>query len=367
MKRLGLVAASAALLVSSSFSQTPENKGEVYGTVVSLRGNILQMRPSLRPKLTRVSFGDTTEILARRSVDRTFLKPGMRFFMVGPYSAETKSISPFFIEAAKDPLGHLKDKSEGIVTEDGGWARASGTIKSVEPFAFTDDNGKEYTADLMRVRRYFELYRGDRNGLLIGTRLEAVGPISPDGVMQATTIIPDRDFSAVGTMFGTILSVKGKTLTVRPRYTQDKIEVVLKDGCTLQREVAVDPETVKVGATVTFWGQRGNNPDDKNELLPVALLLGDGRYPAATEGDEAAKFYTGKLTSLDPVRFTATSGERLDVVIPAQMAIARLTPIKLSDLKSGAQAMLVLERADGDRFICGHVIVDASPWVGYGG
>jgi hypothetical protein len=365
MKKFFLLAAAVAFTSSPGVVRAADDQSHVTGTVVSIRGNILQMRPWLRPKMTRVSFGDNTEILGRRTIGKDFLKPGMRVYMRGFYN-EKMGLFPFFVETAREPLGDLRRKSEGIKVDPGGFAEMLGTVKTVDPFVLTDDNGKAYTISLQYTRRFWELYRDNRNGILIGTRLDAAGPVAPDGVLQATTIIPDRNFAAVGTMFGQILGVKGRTVTIRPRYTQDSVPVDLKDDCTLQREIEVDPDTIKVGDKVTFWGQRGQGPGQQNEVQAIALLLGEGRYPAATSGDQAAPFLTGKLTSLDPVQLTLPDGQRLDIIVPAQMAIARLVPIQERDLKPGAQAMLVLERGSEDRFNGAHVIVDASPWVGYG-
>jgi hypothetical protein len=354
-------------MLAASLPAFAQDKGEIFGTVVSIRGNILQIRPSLRPKLTRVSFGDQTEIVSYRRVEKDFLKPGIRVGMGGLYS-EKGGYHPFFIEAAKEPIGDLKDKAEGIKAEPGGgWARASGTVKSVEPFVFTDDSGKEYTATLDQLRGVFEDYRADRNGILIGTRLRAVGPIAPDGVMQATSISPDKDYSATGMMFGEITGVKGRMLTVIPRYTNDPIAVTLAETSTLQREIKVDADSIGVGDTVTFWGQRAQETGKKNELHAIALLLGDGRYPASGDPEEGGVFLTGTLTSLDPVQLLLPDQTTLAVGIPAQMPIARLVPIKVDDLKPKSRAMLVLQRGNGDKFIATSVILDASPWVGYGG
>jgi hypothetical protein len=357
-----VLAASAAALADGE-----GEKGEVFGTVVSIRGNILHIRPSLRPKLTRVSFSDQTEIMTYRRVGKDFLKPGMRVGMGGIYS-EKDGYHPFWVEAAKDPVGYLKDKAEGIKPEPGGgWARATGTLKTVDPFVFTDDNGKEYTAVLDKTRGFFEDYRADRNGILIGTRLMATGPIAPDGVMQATTIAPDKDYAATGMMFGEITGVKGRTLTVVPRYTNDPIEVTLADGCTLQREIKVDPDIIGVGDIVTFWGQRPQEPGSKKELHAIALLLGDGRYPASNDPEEGGVFITGTLTSLDPVQLLLPDQTTLAVGIPAQMPIAQLVRIKEGDLKPKSRGMLVLQRGDDGKFTATTVILDASPWVGYGG
>ena len=366
MKPFGMIIAATLLLSGAAFADAPE-KAEIFGTIVSVRGNILQIRPNLRPKMVRASFGDKTEALSYRQIEKEDIKPGMRVQMGGMYS-EKGGYAPFFLVAGKEALGPLKEK--GGIKPDGpgdGWANAYGTLKSVDPLIFADDAGKEYTAKSDKLRRFFEIYRGDRNSLLIGTRIQLIGVPAPDGVIQAESITVDKDYAASGTMFGTIVSVKDRTLIVRPRYTQDAIEVDLTEDAKLQREVFVDPDTITVGKTVTFWGQLGKEPDKKNELRPVALLLGDGRYPAATEGDEAAQFYTGILTSIDPAHLQLPDKTTLNVVIPAQMATARIVPLFIGDLKPGSSVMLVLKRIAGDKFTTARVLKDASPFVGYGG
>ena len=71
------------------------------------------------------------------------------------------------------------------------------------------------------------------------------------------------------------------------------------------------------------------------------MLVGEGRYPAATEGDEAAAYLTGKITGLDPVRFELPDKTTLTVIVPAQMATAALIPLRAADLKPGSAAMFV--------------------------
>ena len=359
--------ATAICLTGGAIRADEPVKTDISGTIVSVRGNILQIRPNLRPKMVRASFGDKTEVLSFRPVEKDSIRPGMHVQMGGMYSAKN-GFAPFFIVAATEALGPLKEK--GGIKADGpgdGWANAYGTLKSVEPLVFADEKGKEYAAKSTNLRRFFEIYRGDRNTLLIGTRMQIIGVPAPDGVIQAESVTVDKDYAATGTMFGTIVSVKDRTLLVRPRYTQDTIEVALTEDAKIQREVAVDPDTITVGKTVTFWGQLGKEPDKKNELRPVALLLGEGRYPAATEGEEAAQFYTGVLTGIDPVRFQLPDKTALNVVVPAQMTVARLVPLFIGDLKPGSSVMLVLKRVDGDKFTTARVIKDASPFVGYGG
>lgn len=373
--------AVAAAAPAPEQKQEEEKPGEVEGTVVSIRGNILHIRPTLRPRLARVSFSDQTEIVGSRRVTRDFLKPGMRVICGGTYDAQAKTLHPFWLETAVTPIGYLKDKRVGMeISPDGGFAMAGGTLKSAEPLVFTDDAGTEFTLPTDRLRRVNESYKVDRNGLLIGVRLMALGPIAPDGVMKATTIVPDRNFAAAGAMFGEILSVQGDTITMRPRYTTENLPVTITPDCTIQRETRHDPDTVRVGDEVTFWGQwhrpravPGTSPaaapSGPRSLAALALLLGDGRYPSSTEGDDPPVFVTGKVTSLDPeVNLTlASSGEKVRILVPAQMPVARLLPLTRRDLKPGSQAMLVLSRDDRGGFRVSHIILDASPWVGYGG
>jgi hypothetical protein len=103
-------------------------------------------------------------------------------------------------------------------------------------------------------------------------------------------------------MFGRILSVKGRTLQIRPRYTSDTLKVTLTPNARLMRQITVAPEAIKVGQAVTFWGEQRNRPTDRQpstDLKALALLLGPLRYPAAT-GDDAPRYFSGKLQSLKP-------------------------------------------------------------------
>jgi hypothetical protein len=275
-----------------------------------------------------------------------------------------------WIEYSETPLAHLKEKSEGMTIEKTqGWASGRGTLKSVEPFVFVDDKGEEFTFPLDKLRGVWQVQAGDRNTLLIGTRAFIVGTAAPDGVISAKSIQPERSVSPTGTMFGRILSVKGRTLQIRPRYTTDTLKVTLAPNARLMRQSAVEPESIKVGQPVTFWGEQRNRPTDRQrstDLKALALLLGPLRYPAAT-GEDAPRYFSGKLQSLRPVRLQLDKGESIKVLPTAQMVIARLTALAERDLKAGDDSMFVLSRRPDGSFDASTVIVDAPPWVGYGG
>lgn len=377
MKTRNALAAIGLLLCGIVAMQMPalaaqnaaNNEVSVEGTIVSIRGKILIVRPSLRPVITRVSFDDKTEVIASERGSKAMLKSGMRVGMQGRYN-EQNGFRPRWIECADTPLGWLAKKSDGLeIDKQDGSARAWGTLKSVAPFVFVDDAGKEHTANIDRIFGVWHDYKSDKNNLLIGVRIEASGTKAPDGVIKATRIVPDRNFAKVGTMFGEIVAVNGSAVEIRPRYTTDKLKIERTPNCILQRQISYDPDSIKIGDRVTFWGEHRNmaiSQGDPNDFKAIALLLGTGRYPA-TEGKNMPVFLTGKMTSIEPVKFQPDSGKLLNILVPAQMPIARLVSIASSDLKPGAQVMLVLSRRKDGSFETTQIILDASPWVGYGG
>jgi hypothetical protein len=274
----------------------------------------------------------------------------------------------------QERIGPLKEAKLGIheQKDEPGFAMCAGKVKSLKPFVFTDDSGKEYTGDIDKIFGTWEAYLSDRNTLLIGVRVELSGIPAPDGVIQASSISPERDYSALGTMFGKILKIKGDTLTIMPRYTKEEMQMTVKQSLTLLFEEKIPPERIQIGEVVTFWGQefkpRTPSPTPTNVINALALIQGEGRYPSAT-GENAPVYITGKIASLEPTVTVKTfDGVLYTIHIPAQMPFARLKSISLGNLRPGAQAMFVLERVGTtDQFTTQTIIVNASPWVGYGG
>jgi hypothetical protein len=83
---------------------TPEPMTFLQGTVVSLRGNILVIRPTLRPKQERVAFDERTEITSYNRTDKTKLKPGQRIGVGGSYN-EKEGISVRWIRVLGNASG----------------------------------------------------------------------------------------------------------------------------------------------------------------------------------------------------------------------------------------------------------------------
>ena len=351
------------MMTAMTAQQPPADFASVDGMIVSVRGNIIQIRPGLRPKMVRASISDKTEIARIKPNNRIELKPGMYFTGGGRFS-EKEGVSFFWIASGASRIGVLREPQKGL-SRDGAFVSCGGKIKSVEPFIFTDDNGKQFSGKLDKVQGKWEVFPADRNSLLIGVRVNLTGKVSPDGVIQAQSISPNKDYSASGTMFGEIRSVDGDKVTIRPRYTKDDLVVTLKQPFTFQEEEKLDPESFKAGDKVTFWGQKSKRKDGLNAL---ALLVGEGKYPESK--DENAPIYlTGIIASISPtVVLTTPDGVNHSIQVPAQMPFARLKSIDANRLKKGEQAMFVLERdPESDGFIIKAIILNASPWVGYGG
>ena len=159
-------------------------------------------------------------------------------------------------------------------------------------------------------------------------------------------------------------------LIVKPRYTDDNLAVEISSTTQLMKQVNIPVESIKIGDIVTFWGEKRSVVSDEgsiNDLKADALLLGSNRYPSSG-GGTGGVYLTGRIDALDPdVYFTPNGGRKCRVYIAAQMPTARLDSINRSGIKPGADAMLVLKRAKGGGFVAETVIINASPWVGYGG
>jgi hypothetical protein len=176
-------------------------------------------------------------------------------------------------------------------------------------------------------------------------------------------------------MFGTITAVRGNKIEIRPRFTVDKLEVTLKPAYHLMRQVTLPENSIKTGQRVTFWGElrsqsgaRRMAPGEKpSDLKALALLLGSNRLPSA-QGDNAPRYLSGQLLSLEPhVQLKLPHGQIIRVLPTAQMPIARLDNVDTSQIRTGQEAMFVLSRRNDGGFETATIILDASPWVGYGG
>jgi hypothetical protein len=354
-------------LLASALIQGPR-PGHVEGTIVSIRAGLLIVKPSLRPKITRVAVIATTQVVGFEPSSIASLRKGMRIRANG--MVEGRKVSAKWIQFSEKPFGELGEKSVGVFqVPNRPWGHVGGTVESAIPLVVKDDAGTKFPVETTMDTSAFRIFRADKSNLLIGSRIYVDGSVAPDGVIQADRISPNTDYAASGSMFGKIIRVAGDNLILNPRFTPDQLIVHLGPTVLLQREIPIDPESIQVGRSVSFWGRYqdpGANGSKSNALLAIALLLGPGRYPQS-EGLSGGSVVTGVIEQLEPsVILRAKGGQRIPIIVPAQLITARLVRALRSDLKPGLEGMFVLNPHENGTFETKQVILGASPWVGYG-
>lgn len=355
----------SALVLGLATLQNPGKMREVEGMILSVRGNIYVIRPSLRPKITRTLIGPDCKVVGFSRTTLRALKPGMRIGIGGNYDAHS-GFKARFIDSGWEPLGYLVAPDAPLPTQPG-FGIGFGTLKSVSPFMYTTKTGKNYKADISGVKNIWSTYRQPRQGLLIGTHVKVTGTVASDGVIKAISVEPDRNSTRPGTMFATVVSVSGRQLIIQPKYSSEKLPVTLSAASQMLKEHRIDPESIRVGDPVTLWVQSANdNSPRKNEVIAIAVLKGSGRYPQAS-GNDGGTYLSGAFTQLEPEVFFQSGGKKMKVVVPAQVIVARLTKAMSKDLSPGQPAMFTLKPALNGGWIATYVVLDASAWVGYGG
>jgi hypothetical protein len=340
--------------VGSLQEQTPQGTF-LRGTIVSVRAGLLIVKPMLRPKLTRVAVVESTMITAVERTRAPLVKAGWHVGYVGQIMGADFRYG--FMAVAPTEIGLMKDLPFG------------GVVKSAQPFIVTDRQGKDVRLQIGEGVEVERLYKAQKNSLLIGSMIDVFGQVQPDEVLQAQSIQPESAYAEQGTMFGRVEKLNGNRLTLIPRFTKDKVTVDLLPGAGVQRERRLDPDTIKVGTPVTVWGLYSGDPHpakDRQGLLAIAMTLGSGAYPRskAASGGAVVK---GTIESLVPnVVVRTKEGKRIPIVVPAQLIISRLTRAGRSEVKPGAEAMFVLKPKPGGGFEASAVVLNASPWVGYG-
>jgi len=350
----------------------------VEGAIVDIRGDILQVRPRFSMKLTRVIVDDKTEIQSPQIMAINKLQPGVNVFGFGDYDAKG-GITPRFLMVSEERRGFFAGKIRGVRgTGYGKSAMFGGKLKSVKPFVVTDDDGKEITATIQGFVPVMHNAKADRTALQVGKMIEASGERTADGLLHARAIDIQQGFGGgpggAGAVFGEVVAVNGNSLEVMPRFGAETIQAKLKEGATLLRQITVDPDTVKVGDTITVQGKRLEGPPDTNAVAFV-LLVGKQTYPQVSPQGFFAAFRgagngnvtaTGKVASLSPFVLTLEDGKSLTVVIPGQTPVVDLRPLTLAEIKPGDKLMLIGSESKDGGMVTTTLVVGASPIVGFG-
>jgi hypothetical protein len=372
-QRRNIAAACAALGALALFAQPGRAEDQPIffgGTIVSIRGNIVQYHPDLGARLARVIVGPDTVIAIRNKVKLDDLKPGMRIMTWGLGDPEKGDFRPSWTMVNKEAVGEFAEKFHGFKPNDyANFGKAGGTLTSVKPFEITDDDGHKFTANPTSDGFFWEHGRGTRKDLLVGMKIDGDAVKMPDGVAKATSISYKARPGKAGAVFGTILAVNGEGIDIRPRFTEDTLHITFAPKANLQRQVALDPDSVRLGDHVSVWGkapveERGPHTD----LIAYAVLLGKKSYPRATDNSTEVEDQTrtGVVMALHPFTLKQDDGKSVTVAIPGQMPYSDLRPIKIKDLKPGAQVMVIGDFENEGSLKAAVLVLDAPPIVGLG-
>jgi hypothetical protein len=350
--------------------------------VVSVRADVLQVRPRYSTQLTRVLVDDKTEIHKGEMVAVEKLELGTMLFGIGDIEAKG-GLTPRFLQVVEERTGFFAMKMRGPRgTGYGRSAMFGGKVKSVKPLVLTDDDGKEMTLTLGPFVPILRQAKASRESLLVGQAIEAEGDKTTDGLLHAQQIDIQQfpgggPGGGGGAIFGQVVSVQGATVEVRPRFGDAAIQATLAENASVQRQITVDPDTVKVGDTLTVQGRLGEGSTSApTSMTASVLLLGKQSYPKASPGGFFAMFRgvgpsdltcTGRVASLNPFVLTPESGGSVTVTIPGQVPVVDLRPATLAEVKPGDKILLVGAEGKEGGMVAKTLVLGASPIVGFGG
>jgi hypothetical protein len=398
--------ASLLLLLLPAAVWAQGDEARVEGVIVSVRADVLQVRPRYSTQLTRVLLDDKTEIRKGEMVGLDKIEAGTLLFGFGEVD-EKGGLTPRFLQVVVERTGFFGGKLRGPRgTGYGRSAMFGGTVKSVKPLTLTDDDGKEMTLTLGPFVPILRQGKTGREALLVGQSIGAEGKKTTDGLVHAEQIEiqqfpgggPGGDGGAI---FGKVVSVQGGTVEVRPRFGDATIQATLAENASLQRQVTVDPESVKIGDNLTVQGRlvEGSTSAPARVTASV-LLLGKQSYPKASSGGFFAMVMgggrgdvtcTGTVASLNPFVLTLAAGSgpgeptrgptvgigsadgglpggsSVTVTIPGQVPVVELRPVTLAELKPGDRILLVGAEGKEGGMVAKTLVLGASPIVGFGG
>lgn len=368
--RAGMI--GAALLLSVG-ARAQDDEQRLFGKIVSIRAEIVQVRPRFATALKRIVLDKSTTITKRETLKPSQLKTGVFLFGQGDYTKEKGLVASFLMQP-EARTGFLARKTHGFTGSGyGNSVFFGGVVKTVTPLVITDDDGKDLTVPVSKSVTIMRSAPAPRDLLKVGNTISASGEKTTDGLLHAKTIQIDREPGAQDSLFGQVIAVHEKTLTLKPLFNEESVTILLAENTKLLRQVAIDPDTVKPGDTLTVQGRRIAGTKAKPEKVVAYVLLGDKQpypQPAATDPssgsqDDGSAFYTGKVSSLSPFVLTLDSGSALTITIPGQTPLVNLKPALASEIKSGAKLMVIGTEGKEGGMVASVLVLDASSIVGF--
>ena len=365
-----------SLLLPSSL-RAQSGGTEETGKIVSVRADIIQIRPQFSTALTRIVVDNKTVIHTPRPLKLEDLKPGMRLVGFGDY-LDDGGIKPSFLMVVEDPTGFFAQKMRGVKANGyGRSAQFGGVVKTANPLVVTDDDGKDITPTMAASVPVMQFARAKQDALLVGQSLDATGDRTADGLLHAKTVdVNSSEGSSGGTLFGDVVAVRGETIEIRPRFGTATAQVTLGRGAKIQRQTTLAPDRVRLGDMLTVQGKRtGGTAAAPSALVAFVLLPGTQTYPksaqnnffpGSADSNDTQQTCTGHVLSLEPFILRLANGSAVTVTVPGQTPIADLHTAKPSDIKAGDKVMVIGTEGKDGGLEATVLVIGASPIVGFG-
>lgn len=371
--RFTLTCIGAALLVFG-VARAQDAEAQLYGKIVSIRADIVQMRPRFATALKRIVLDKSTVITKRETINPSQLKTGMFLFGQGDYTKE-KGLVASFLMLPEARTGFLARKTHGVTGSGyGNSVFFGGTIKTVTPLVITDDEGKDLAVPVGELLTVMQMTIAPREALKVGDTIFASGEKTVDGLLHAKDIRINRASGGEDSLFGQVIAIHDKTVTFKPLFDEENVTITLADNVKWLRQIAIDPDTVKPGDTLTVQGKRIAGTKVKPEAVVAYVLLGDKQpypQPAASDPSSGAQedgsaLYTGKVASLCPFILTLDTGATLTVTISGQTPLVNLRPALATEIKPGDKLMIIGTEGKEGGMVASVIVLGASSIVGFG-
>jgi hypothetical protein len=344
----------------------------VTGVIVSIRGDILQIRPRYNTKLTRALLDNRSQIRKPIMRDISVIKLGDRVMAVGDYQSVTLETARMLM-LVSDSDGWFGHKTPGVSGVGyGKTAMACGEVKSLSPLVLVGLEGKEMTITVPPHVPVLQQEPSRKEALRVGQTVQIRGTKSSDELVHIETLEIQEAPGGSGTLFGVVTAVHGPMLEVRPRFSEDTVQISVTDSTRIQRQTTLDVRSVKVGDTLTAQGIL--TTDNAGRLIAALLFPGAQSYPYTRPegmsalfrgGADVTALRTGEVTALFPLTLKLKDGSTARIVVPGQVPLVDLHPAARADIHIGDKIMVTGPEKEG-ALQAETLLLGASPIVGFG-
>lgn len=362
------------------------------GTIASIQGNRLQVKPFGEGNPVVVIIGPETDLFRAETVPVSSLKPGEKVVLIGREPEEgTGPFQAFRIQAGEPGRGPRFGGGGGFIQ------RLEGVVKTTDPLVVTVD-GKDRQVNYLGdgVDRRTNLQPSQ---LKIGDWVTVVGEQGADGISArfVRVGIPVE----LGRIPGQVVSVEGNTLTIQVRFPQERQVKVNLEKATLYHFEQQEPSQLKEGdkirvvarptnqerqlAVLILTGEVEGLDQELNMLLrggPGRMMRPGGPPPEGPSGPPGGPGFggpgpggpgpgrrpqvlQGEITNINPLTLKA-DGKTITLQLSGQTRILKGTKASISDLKAG-EFVFVKGDPNPDGSITGKVVVTGLPAPPQGG